>query len=155
MVTMTAMKQTSSDLSPAQVSKKVKELIKEVPEIRADAARLDELRRLFGRLVAAGELKFGGQAPKAEVAAKWRAFLLKYHKNMVSQLCDRVILGRHAAIRCLWGVIAASPLTSHNGMYTHVNADLLKRWLKAMTLQETEEMDKGTRHMVEAEFLRD
>lgn len=150
---MTALTASSSELAPAEVSQKLKALIKEVPEVRADAARLDELRRLFGRLEASGELKFGVAPPDNQVAAKWRSFLLKYHRKLVSQLCDRVILGRHAAIRCLWGVIAASPLTSQNGMYKYVNADLLQKWLRAMTLQEAEEMDKGTRHMVESEFL--
>ena len=153
LTTMTAITESSSGLSPAEVSKHLKSLIKELPEPRADAARLNELRQLFGRLEANGELKFGVPPPGNSVAAKWRSFLLKYHKAMVSQLCDRVILGRHASIRCLWGVIAASPLTSEKGKYKYVNADLLQKWLKAMTRQESDELDKGTRHMVESEFL--
>jgi U3 small nucleolar RNA-associated protein 19 len=150
---MTALTGSSSKVSAAEISKQIKSLIKEVPEVRADAARLDELRRLFSRLEASGELKFGTAPPENPVAAKWRSFLLKYHKVMVSQLCDRVTLGRHAAIRCLWGVIAASPLTSENGMYKYVNADLLQKWLRAMTLQEADDMDKSMRHMVESEFI--
>ena len=51
---------------------------------------------------------------KNPVVAKWHAFLLKSHKTMVSQLCERVKLGRHASIRCLWGVIAGSPTTRYH-----------------------------------------
>lgn len=142
--------------SSAELSKQIKSLIKEVADVRADAARLDELRRVYSRLSASGELTFGTPPPENKVAAKWRAFLLKYHKVMVSQLCDRVELGRHSAIRCLFGVLAASPLTSPGGKskeYKYVNSDLLQQWLRSITLQESEEMDRAMRHMVESEFL--
>lgn len=154
---------TSEGLSLAELSKQIKSLSEEVADIRADAARLDELRRIFARLTATGELSFGTGLPENKVAAKWKAFLLKHHKLMVSQLCDRVELGRHAAIRCLFGVVAASPMTAttvaakgKNGQdyYTHVNADLLQKWLRAMTRQEADEMDRAMRHMVETEFFQ-
>jgi U3 small nucleolar RNA-associated protein 19 len=144
-------------LSSAELSKQIRSLIKEVADVRADAARLDELRRIYSRLSASGELTFGTPPPGNQVAAKWRAFLLKYHKIMVAQLCDRVELGRHSAIRCLFGVLAASPLTSPGGKgkeYTYVDSDLLQQWLRAMTIQESEEMDRTMRHMVESEFLQ-
>lgn len=140
-------------LSPAEVSKQIKSLIKEVPDARADAARLDDLRRLFARMEASGELQFGLSPPENPVAAKWRLFLLKYHKSMVSQLCERVIDGRHSAIRCLFGVIAASPLKHNDGNYKQVNPDLLQKWFQSMTL-EIDEIDKGMRHMVESEFIQ-
>lgn len=159
-------KGSSSDTKPAEVAKQIKSLLKEVPEIRADAARLDELRRVFTRLEAAGELTFDGQAKtdKSSVSAKWNKFLHKSHDSMVSQLCERVRLGRHASIRCLWGVIAGSPRSfskkSSNNMkkttsvqYKYLNADLLRKWIWAMTLQESTEMDKGMRHMIEAELI--
>lgn len=158
---------------PAEVAKQIKSLLKELPEIRADAARLDELRRLFARLERTGELSFTGPTKHSDtsdqnpVAAKWSAFLHKSHESMVSQLCERVRLGRHASIRCLWGVIAGSPISftkkiTNNDYrrgnrkplsYKYVNADLLKKWIWAMTLQESNEMDKGMRHMIEAELL--
>jgi U3 small nucleolar RNA-associated protein 19 len=144
----------SNGFSAAEVSDQIKKLIKEIPDIRADAARLDELRRLFARMEASGELKFGVASPENKVAAKWRSFLLKYHKIMVSQLCQRVADGRHSSIRCLFGVVAASPVNSKESMYKFVNADLLQKWFQAMTLIEAEEMDKGMRHMVESEFIR-
>lgn len=144
----------SSTFSSAEISKQIKELIQEVPDARADAARLDELRRLYTRLSASGELTFGTPIPENPIAAKWRAFLMKYHKRLVSQLCDRVTLGRHSAIRCMWGVIAGSPLTSTKGNYKYVNSDLLLQWLRAMTLQEADDMDRAMRHMVEGEIIR-
>ena len=143
--------------SPAELSKKIKALSLEVADVRADAVRLDELRRLFARLTADGELTFGTPAPENKVAAKWRAFLMKYHKNMVSQLCERVEMGRHSAIRCLFGVVAASPCTQVYGKrkeYQYVNFDLLQKWLHSMALQEADEMDRAMRHMVESEFLQ-
>mmetsp|Transcript_8805 Transcript_8805/g.26135 ORF Transcript_8805/g.26135 Transcript_8805/m.26135 type:complete len:573 (-) Transcript_8805:778-2496(-) len=162
-----------TQMKPAEVAKQIQTLLKELPEIRADAARLDELRRIFTRLEAAGELTFssdvdsGSTGTKNSVSAKWSSFLHKSHDAMVSQLCERVKLGRHASIRCLWGVIAGSPRTnvpkvSNNkntretinaSSYKYVNGDILKKWMWAMTLQESTEMDKGMRHMIEAEFF--
>jgi U3 small nucleolar RNA-associated protein 19 len=141
-------------LSPAEVSKQIKSLIKRVPDARADAARLDELRRLFARIEASGELEFGVSPPENPVAAKWRTFLLKYYKSMISQLCERIIDGRHSAIRCLFGVIAASPLTDKEGSYKYINTDLLQKWFQSMAMIEAEEIDKGMRHMVELEFIQ-
>lgn len=168
---------TSGAATPADVAKQIKSLLREGHEVRADAARLDELRRLFTGLEAGGELSFGTAPPpssssRSPVAARWHAFLVQSHRAMVSQLLDRVRLGRHSSVRCLWGVIAGSPLTStRRGRDTkdktvtckRVNADLLQKWMRAMTLQEstspssadgTTSMDKAMRHMVEAEFLR-
>ena len=154
---------------PAEVAKQIKSLLVELPEIRADAARLDELRRVFARLEATGELTFNGPAKnsgndkQSSVAARWNAFLHKSHEAMVSQLCERVKLGRHASIRCLWGVIAGSPrsFTRKNSsnkkappsVCKYLNADLLQKWIWAMTLQESADMDKGMRHMIKAELL--
>lgn len=160
---------------PAEVAKQIKSLLKELPEVRADAARLDELRRIFARLESVGELKFittaksGSTSTSSPVAVRWGSFLHKSHEVMVSQLCERVRLGRHASIRCLWGVIAGSPRSftkkiskneNRRGKqplllpsYKYVNFDLLHKWMWAMTLQESTEMDKGMRHMIEAELL--
>mmetsp|Transcript_25900 Transcript_25900/g.56769 ORF Transcript_25900/g.56769 Transcript_25900/m.56769 type:complete len:622 (+) Transcript_25900:159-2024(+) len=177
-----------TQIKPAEVARQIKALLKELPEIRADAARLDELRRIFTRLEAAGELTFSSSSSSSShsnsnsaknnrkssasvaVSAKWSSFLHKSHDAMVSQLCERVKLGRHASIRCLWGVIAGSPRTngsnsklgtgdnqqrpsSKSSSHKYVNADILSEWMWAMTLQESTEMDKGMRHMIEAEFF--
>lgn len=161
---------------PAKVAKQIKHLLRELPDIRADSSRLDELRRLFSQLEAAGELTFDiltkpvGSNASNPVTEKWIAFLHKSHNSMVSQLCERVRLGRHSAIRCLWGVIAGSPLsftqkisTNENRRgdeqqvephsYKYVNPGLIHKWVWAMTLQESVEMDKRMRHMCQTELL--
>lgn len=139
--------------SPTEISREIKQLIKEIPETRADAKRLDDIRRIYTKLTQSGELQFGTPTPENKVAAKWRAFLTKHHKVVIQQLCDRVVLGRHSSVRCLWGMIAASPLTSKNGKFEYANSELLQKWLQAMVLQESEEMDRPVRRMVESEFL--
>ena len=143
---------SSSKPSASETSKKIKHLLKELPEERADAARLDELRKVFAKLVASGDIKFGKSAENS-IAAKWQAFLAKHHKQMVSQLCERIEAGKRSAIRCMWGVIAASPQTSVNGLYTYVNPALMQKWIRSMSRLEIEDMDKAMRHMVESEFL--
>ena len=162
-----------TQIKPAEVAKQIRCLLKEVPEPRADAARLDELRRVFTHLCALGELTFTttttkSSAKKNSVAAKWSSFLHSSYEAFVSQLCDRVKLGRHASVRCLWGVIAGSPRTSchkqnHNkgnnsrsssSPYRYVNIELLEKWMLATTLQESTEMEKSMRHLIEAELLR-
>ncbi|KAG7352518.1 CBF/Mak21 family-domain containing protein [Nitzschia inconspicua] len=148
---------SASASSPAEISRQIRSLLKELPEVRADAARLDALRRLFTQLETDGELSFGTPLPQNAVAVKWQKFLHKSHQTMVRQLCERVQMGRHASIRCLWGVIAGSPTTirghaNDDKSYKRLNTSLLQEWMNAMIQQETL-MDKGMKHMVEAEFL--
>ena len=113
MTTTTSEKQAPSS---AETSLKINQLLKELPEERADAARLDELRRLFAKLVSSGQLSFDTNnnnnnniTEKDSPRAKWNAHLLKQHKVFVSQLCHCIQQGRKTAIRTLFGVIAASP----------------------------------------------
>eukprot|EP00980_Cylindrotheca_fusiformis_P017575 scaffold5517_cov135-Cylindrotheca_fusiformis.AAC.5 len=146
--------QEPNGLEAAEISRQIKKLVKELPDIREDANRLDELRRLFARLVASGDFDFGSPIPGNPAKAKWRAFLSKQHKAMVAQLCARIADRRHSSIRCLFGVIAASPVTSKETNAEFVNSDLLEKWLQAITQVEAEEMDKGMRRMLESEFFR-
>jgi U3 small nucleolar RNA-associated protein 19 len=150
---MTVQKASTPAPSAAETAKKITSLLKELPEERADATRLDDLRRVFSRLVASGDLKFGVTAIENPVAAKWQAFLIKNHKKMVAQLCRRIEAGKRSAIRCMWGVMAASPIVSVNVSYKYIHPDLLRKWMKAMVSQPIEDMDKSMRHMVESEFL--
>lgn len=144
----------SNRFAAAEVALRIRELVQELPDLRADAARLDELRRLFARVEASGDLELGVASAENKAASKWRSFLLKHHKMMVSQLCQRIADGRHSSIRCLFGVIAASPVNSKNSIDKFLNPDLLEKWFQAMTFTSAEEMDKGMKHMVESEFIR-
>mmetsp|Transcript_12703 Transcript_12703/g.36959 ORF Transcript_12703/g.36959 Transcript_12703/m.36959 type:complete len:576 (+) Transcript_12703:31-1758(+) len=140
-------------ISSADTARKIKELLKEGHEEKADAVRLDELRQLLGQLVSDGELVFGQQAPKNAVAAKWHAYLKKSHKSMVSQLCERISSRKRTALRCMMGVVASSPLRSTNNKYEHINDELLNQCVKSIT-DIKGDLDKSLRHMLEAEFIR-
>jgi len=136
-------------LSHVEIAASIKKLTKELPDVRSDASRLDELRRLFSK---AG-LKFGQAPPENRAAAKWHSFLLKNHKKMVSQLSDRIEEGRRSSIRCLFGVIASSPLLEKEGSRRLVNADLLQKWYQSMCSIDPADFDAGIRHMVKSEFI--
>lgn len=129
----------------------IKTLLKELPEERADAARLDELRRVFGKLVSNGDLHFSTSSNQdtPSPTAKWNAFLQKHHRLFVEQLCQRVQEGKRTAIRTMWGVIAASPATSSS--HKRVNPGLMYLWMRSMTF--TPNMDNSMRTMMEGEFL--
>lgn len=146
--TMTTTTTASEKLAPssAETSLKIKQLLKELPEERADAARLDELRRLFAKLVSSGQLSFdtNNTTEKDSPRAKWNAHLLKQHKVFVSQLCHCIQRGRKTAIRTLFGVIAASP--QNHG----VNQQLVHLWVKSIP----NHVDKAIQNMVQGEFLQ-
>lgn len=152
---MTASEQapSSSSSSSAEVTQQIKALIQELPDERADAARLDELRRIFCRLVSTGKWSWKQRKSNDPMVAKWQTFLCQNYERLVQQLCQRIQLGKRSAIRCMWGVIAGTPVLSGNGQYQLVSVELLKRWIQSMTNYE-EEMDQAMRHMVEAEFLQ-
>jgi hypothetical protein len=136
----------------AETAAQIKSLLKELPDPKADVVRLDDLRKLFGRLIQTGEMQLG--APMEELSTvkqKWNSFLISSHKRMVQQLMKRVIEGKRAAIRTFWGVIATSPVWSFNRKYQLVSAPLLQQWIRAMS--QVPVMDKSVRHMVEVEFL--
>jgi U3 small nucleolar RNA-associated protein 19 len=141
--------------SSAQVAKQIKDLLhNQLAEDRADAARLDELRRIFARLIQQGDFQLRDQAEEASSArAKWRSFLIKSHKQLVTQLKTRIVRGgKRTAVRTLWGVVATSPQRSFNGQYDLVDVQLLKEWVLAMS--QVPVWDKSIQHMVEAEFLQ-
>jgi U3 small nucleolar RNA-associated protein 19 len=138
--------------SSAETAAQIKNLLKEVADPKADVVRLDELRKLFGRLIEAGELQLGTSTSESStVKQKWSAFLQASHKRMVSQLGKRVVEGKRAVIRTFWGVIATSPVWSFNRQYKLLSEPLLRQWIRAMS--QVPVMDKSVRHMVEVEFL--
>lgn len=137
--------------SSAETANTIKTLLQELPEERADAARLDELRRVFGKLVSNGDLHFSTSSnqDKPSPTAKWNAFLQKRHRLFVEQLCQCIQQGKRTAIRTMWGVIAASPATST--CHKRVNPDLMYLWMRSMAF--TPNMDDSTRTMIQGEFL--
>jgi len=139
--------------SSADIAAGIKSLLKEISDERGDAARLDELRRLFAGLIQEGDLELGTSSTGSSASVKWKAFLRQSHKRMVNQLCERIKKGKKTAVRTLWGVVATSSLPSSNGKYRILSADLLLQWVRAMSKLPAEYMDKSMRHMLQAEFL--
>ena len=139
--------------SSAQTAQQIKTLLKPVKEEKSDAARLDELRRLFGHLLLKGEFTLAGIDCSAGGAAgqKWRAFLLKSFHTTVTQLQQAIERdGRKSAVRTLFGVVAACPV---NGPVPYLNVALLEQWLSSLSkVQDLE--DKALRTMVQGEFLQ-
>jgi U3 small nucleolar RNA-associated protein 19 len=153
---------TMTAKSSAETAQTIKTLLKKLPEERADAARLDELRRVFGKLVANGDLTFFTTGASKQdgrdttPTQKWNAFLQKSHRLFVEQLCQRIQKGKRTSVRTMWGVIAASPVrstsSSSSSCHDRVNPDLMYLWMRSMTLLE-QHMDNSTRTMMEGEFL--
>ena len=110
--------------SSAEIAKRIKKLIAEPFDIydfknltnaaeRQDATRLDELRRLFMKLISDGDFdRMSSQSDTlSEVKAKWHNWLCNQHEKYVDQLCARIRLGRKHALRTFCGVISSSPVT--------------------------------------------
>jgi U3 small nucleolar RNA-associated protein 19 len=163
---MTMAASSSTLPSSAETASQIKSLLKEIVEDRSDAARLDELRRIFARLIQAGQLEL--HAPKTSSSStststtkstksakqKWQHFLVRSHKTMVSQLCRRIHQGKRTAVRTFWGVVATSPTKSNNGLYSLIDTELLNQWVDAMSLwPDSLQGDQSVRHAVETEFL--
>jgi U3 small nucleolar RNA-associated protein 19 len=143
----------------AETATQIKALLKASPDDRADAARLDELRKVYARLIQSGDFQLnaksnntgGNSDSSSSVRRKWNDYLAKSHKRFVNQLCDRIAAGKRTAVRTLWGVIATSPVKSNNGKYELVSADLLLQWVRAVTHLPV--VDKSIRNMLQTEFL--
>ncbi|KAL7560354.1 hypothetical protein ACA910_002766 [Epithemia clementina (nom. ined.)] len=143
---------------------------------RTDAARMDELRRLFARLYQEGDFYHSlndihsnnaavvDSESAAATLAKWKQFLSTSHAKFRTQLVDRIALGKRTAVRTFWGVVASSPqrcnigttnTNSNNNTTTTVlllNDQLLQQWIQAMT--HIPIWDQSIQHMVQAEFLQ-
>ena len=146
---------TPTETTMADTARKIKELLKELPDERADAARLDELRRIYAKLIQEGVLQLRPskqKLPSASLAlGKWQNFLRRSHQKFVQQLKERIQVGKRTAIRTLWGVMATSPVPSNNGQYELLHVPLLVHWVQAMA--QVPVWDQSIHHMVEAEFL--
>lgn len=145
---------STKESTSAEIAKQITFLLKESPDDRHDAARLDELRKIFAKLLQSGDFTLNATIQQrnneSAVKEKWRNFLLQNHKQFIHQLCERILLGKRTAMRTLWGVVATSPVASANGKYQLLSTDLLVQWIRAMT--RVEDWDKSVRHMV-LEFL--
>ena len=138
--------------SSADIAKQIKSLLKESADDRTDAARLDELRKLYARLIQTGEFS-SKDTTRSRVTKQWRSFLRQQHKRFLGQLLGRIAAGKRTAVRTLWGVLATSPSVSANGQYKLLNESLLQQWVGAMTTLPSLG-DQSIRHMVQVEFFQ-
>lgn len=145
----------STTTTAADTRRKIQELLlRELPDDRADAARLDELRRVFAKLVQDGDLVLGAStsATASSARARWQRFLRTSHDAFVEQLQDRIRRGKRTALRTLWGVVASSP--THSGstrLVILLHVPLLVRWVRAVTALPV--WDQSVHHMIQAEFV--
>ena len=128
--------------STAETAKQLKALLKALKEERADAARLDDLRRLFAQ-----QDMSPATSTTTPAVQKWKAFLSTHLDIFVSQLMER--MERKTAVRTFWGVIAACPSYT-NQRHPFVSQSLLQRWFSKLPPLGG---DRALRHMVESEFL--
>ena len=123
---------SSSSSSTAEVAAKIQTLLKEGASKRnytekEDAARFDELRRIFVKLISTKDLTWSALKQDSiddnnkdkkslqDAKSKWNSWLQSQHSSLVHQLCDRIRNGRKYALRTLCGMIAAFPTSSWNG----------------------------------------
>ena len=147
---------TTKPSSSQETATKIKALLKATPqEDRADAARLDELRRIFAKLVQQGDLSFSSEASAGSKAQqKWNTWLQKQHERCVQQLIEGISTrSRRTSVRTLWGLIAASPHTTQQG-HVHLHTPLMMRWLSALVAMPSfSEDDKSMQHLLAEDVL--
>lgn len=144
--------------SSAETAATIQRLLIEKDDLRADAARLDELRRVLAGL----DLREFFDGPTSStVHQQWTAFLRQSRSELVRQLVERIVEPRRlplAACRTLWGVIATSPAeaTTSNGRPYHlVDASLVQHFVRAVATADDhlDLHDKQLRLVLESEFL--
>lgn len=151
---------TTKMSSSAEIATQIKTLLKPHNDERLDAARLDELRKVFASLIQSNEFSLERTPTRnsslplssSSVQHKWHAFLRTSHKKFLLQLCDRVESGKRTALRTLWGVVATSPTLSSNSAYQVVSTTLLRLLVRVVSRLPT--WDKSIHHMLQAEFLQ-
>ena len=147
-----------------------------------DAARLDELRRVFSKLQSSSDLCLVNHQKKSsssnaaaqkknQVKEKWNHWLKKQHATFLSQLCIAVKDGRKSSLRTFMGVIASSPINSKirkdsqskmslgqsdRKTLERINPNLIQKLVSALILPMNNEDGIVSEYMVEmldVEFL--
>jgi U3 small nucleolar RNA-associated protein 19 len=165
--------------SSAAVAAEIQRLLQETDgDDRSNVVRLDELRKVFARLIQSGEMSTmmmddghdahsasaSGSKDARKMAAvkrKWKSFLLQSHRTFISQLVAAIRRGKPLFIRPLvrtfWGVVASTPRTTAPGKGEGaqiVSAELLVKFVQALTKASSRiALDKGLSHLL-SEFLQ-
>jgi U3 small nucleolar RNA-associated protein 19 len=159
--------------SSAAVAAEIQRLLRETDhgDDRSNVVRLDELRKVFARLIQSGELMDGVDAEGASASAatvtskaaavkrKWKKFLSQSHRTFVSQLVAAIRRGRPLCVRPLvrtfWGVVASTPRRTLPGQGDRiVSSELLLQFVQALTKASSRiALDKGLTSLL-SEFLQ-
>ncbi len=138
-----------------------------------DAARLDELRRIFSKLQSTSELCLvQGATANSNVSAnasantavqqKWNTWLKKQHLTFMSQLMKAVQGGRKSSLRTFMGVIASSPIIDdvrgeENGKKNNerMNSALVQKLLYALIQpdEDNNDNDNENNDPIVAEYM--
>lgn len=107
---------------------------------REDAARLDELRRIFKTCVQHGHFltPLIDDEEHTPARQKWNAWLVQQrNERLVTQLCDRIRLGKRYALRTLCGVIASSPAYHKTAAITNaiIDQSMCRRLIEALCVR--------------------
>ena len=148
---MTASTTATAAPTASETAATLQKLLKRTRKHRAnerdDAARLDELRRVFASLSSRGELLLRGGSNNnssevdeddknsdgdkgKDVKSKWSAYLRRKHSEFLSQLSEAVSAGRKSALRTYCGVVASSPRVENGSAM--VDEQLLKGLMEAL-----------------------
>ena len=122
---------TMNASTAAETATTIKDLLKPVTtQIEAvDAQRLDQLRRVFSKLISTQQLDLT-EKKSSDAAQKWNSWLKKQYGNFVDQLCHVVKMGRKSGLRTFMGVIASTPMK--DGVVERVNDGLVYKLLQAL-----------------------
>ena len=176
---MTASTTATAAPTASETAATLQKLLKRTRKHRAnerdDAARLDELRRVFASLPSRGELLLRGGGNNnnssevddknsdgddgADVKSKWSAYLRRKHAEFLSQLSAAVSAGRKSALRTYCGVVAGSPRVENDMVM--VDEQLLKGLLEALITSGGDSnsttgagMDEQMLNLLDGEFLK-
>jgi Protein involved in the nuclear export of pre-ribosomes len=135
--------------SAAETAKTIQELLTAPPPDLPDsiqAQKLDQLRRIFSKLIESQQLTFSSltdsslpvdkkeDPPKSQAAAgashKWNVWLKKQHAKFIKQLCHEVRCGKQTALRTFMGVIASTPVQLINTC--QISHELMEKLLTAL-----------------------
>lgn len=142
----------SQESSSAETAKTIQELLASPPSDLPDsiqAQRLDQLRRIFSKLIDTEQLVFPScttdattksssssshdeTKQKSQASQKWNSWLKKQHAKFIEQLCQQVQDGKQSALRTFMGVIASTPQkVSCNA--AQINMDLVVKLVRALS----------------------
>jgi len=149
---------------PSETVKIIKELLNSRKSValteKEDAYRLNELRKVFTKLIIEGELKESkrnlsvskeGLLEKEVLEHKWKQWLYKKYIEFLDELLDRLNKGKKYAVRITFGIIAISD-GEKKWMCYLASRRLMFMTVKSLCVRETY-IEEGLLRMLDVEFI--